>query len=494
MSSVSSKYPAIASSSDNESCKPLLQVREIPGDYGFPFFGAIKDRYDYYYSLGADEFFRTKSLKYNSTIFRTNMPPGPFIAKDPKVIVLLDAISFPILFDCSKVEKKNVLDGTYMPSTDFFGGYRPCAFLDPSEPSHATHKGFYLSIISKLHTQFIPIFENSVSLLFQNLEIQISKDGKANFNDISDAMSFDFVFRLLCNNTNPLDTKLGTTGPKCFDLWMLPQLAPLVTLGLKFVPNFLEDLMLHTFQLPFFIIKSKYQKLYDAFNEHAGSTLDDAEKSGIKRDEACHNLVFLAGFNAYGGMKILFPSLMKWVASGGKSLHTPLANEIRTIIKEEGGSITLSAINKMSLVKSTVYEVLRIEPPIPFQYGKAKEDIMVQSHDSNFLIKKGEMIFGYQTFATKDAKIFENPEEFIAERFMGSEGEKLLKYVYWSNARETDSPTVDNKQCAGRDLAVLLCRLLLVEFFMRYDTFTVESSKYLAGPLITFKTLEKKAI
>lgn len=488
MSSLSSKSPII---SNNDSNVPVL---EIPGDCGSPFFGAIKDRFDYYYTLGMEEFFRTKSEKYKSTVFRTNMPPGPFLAKDPKVIVLLDAISFPLLFDNSKVEKKDVLDGTYMPSTHFFGGYRPCAFLDTSETKHAILKAFYLSIISKFHSQFIPIFKTSVSPLFQDLEMEISKNGKANFNHISDAMSFDFVFRLLCDNTSPHDTLLASDGPKYFDLWLLPQLAPLFTLGLKFLPNFLEDLLLHTFPLPFFLVKSKYHKLYDAFNAHAASILNEAENCGIKRDEACHNLVFLAGFNAYGGMKVLFPSLIKWVASAGKSLHTRLANEIRTTIKEEGGSITLSAINKMNLTKSTVYEVLRIEPPIPFQYGKAKEDIMVQSHDSRFLIKKGEMIFGYQPFATKDSKIFENSEEFIAERFMGTEGEKLLRYVYWSNARETDNPTADNKQCAGRDLVVLLCMLLLVEFFIRYDTFTVESSKFLAASKVTFKTLEKKRI
>ncbi|KAJ6707754.1 FATTY ACID HYDROPEROXIDE LYASE [Salix viminalis] len=107
------------SSSSSESKLPL---KPIPGDYGSPFFGAIKDRLDYFYNQGKDEFFKTRIQKHNSTVIKTNMPPGPFIAKNPKVIAVLDAISFPILFDTSKVEKYNVLDGTFLPSLSFTGG------------------------------------------------------------------------------------------------------------------------------------------------------------------------------------------------------------------------------------------------------------------------------------------------------------------------------------------------------------------------------------
>uniref|UniRef100_A0A7N2N238 Allene oxide synthase n=1 Tax=Quercus lobata TaxID=97700 RepID=A0A7N2N238_QUELO len=127
----------------------------------------------------------------------------------------------------------------------------------------------------------------------------------------------------------------------------------------------------------------------------------------------------------------------------------------------------------MTLTKLVVYEELRIEPPVVFQYAKAKEDLVVHSHDAAFEIKKGEMIFGYQPFATKDPKVFEDPEEFVGHRFVG-EGEKLLKYVYWSNGREIDDPTVENKQCSAKDLVVLLSRVMLVELFIRYDTFTIE--------------------
>lgn len=485
------------SSSSSNISSPPPPSREIPGDCGLPFFGALKDRYDYFYKQGGtEEFFKSRIQKYNSTVFRCNVPPGPsFMAPNPRVIVLLDALTFPILFDSSRVEKKDVLDGTFMPSTAFFGGYRPCAFLDPSEPKHSLLKSLFISQLAKLRNDavVIPLFRDTVTSLFTGLEDGLAKEGKANFNALCDEACFDLFFRLFCDNKSPSDTALGRGGggAKCFDKWLLFQLAPLMTVGLKFVPNFVEDLVLRAFPLPALLAKSEYKMLYDAFYQSGVSFLDEAERVGISRDEACHNLVFLAGFNAYGGAKILFPSLMKWIGLAGTDLHRRLADEIRTAVKEEeGGIVTVSALNKMSLTKSVVYEALRIDPPVPFQYGKAKENVTVSSHDSTFLIKKGEMIFGYQPFATRDPEVFEKPEEFVADRFIG--GEQLLKYVYWSNNRETENPTAGNKQCVGKDLVVLLSRLMLVEFFLNYDTFSVDVSTVMLGPAVTFTSLTRK--
>ncbi|KZV53388.1 allene oxide synthase, chloroplastic [Dorcoceras hygrometricum] len=463
-------------------------ARDIPGDYGHPFFGPLFDRYNYYYVQGEVEYFKARMKKHQSTVFRCNMPPGPFLARNPRVICLLDAISFQTLFDSSKVEKKNVLDGTFMPSTAFTGGYRACAFLDTSEHNHAALKGFFLSILAKKHDKFVPMFRQALSTMLSGLEDEFSAKGSAYFNDLSDRMSFEFVFRLFCDK-QPSETPIGTEGPRLFDLWLLFQLHPLMTLGLKYLPNFLEDLLLHTFPLPFGLVKSKYQKLYDAFYSSAGSILDEAEEVGLKRDEACHNLVFLAGFNAYGGMKTLFPGLIKWIGAAGEDLHRRLRDEIRATVKSEGG-VTFAALNKMVLTKSAVYEALRIEPPVPYQYGKAREDLTIQSHESSFLIKKGEMLFGYQPIVTKDPLIFKNPDEFIADRFVGS-GEELIQYVYWSNGKETEDPTTDNKQCPGKDIVVTLSRLMLVEFFLRFDAFQVESGKLLAGSSVTFKSITK---
>ncbi|KAF3618711.1 9-divinyl ether synthase [Capsicum annuum] len=473
----------------NDSSISKLPLKEIPGGYGVPFLGAMKDRYDFHYNQGTDEFFRSRMNKYDSTVYRTNVPPGPFNARNSKVVVLVDAVSFRILFDNSQVDKDSRFEGTYMSSPTFNGGYKVCAFLDTTDSKHATLKGLILSTLARLHDKIIPIFTSTISGMFTNLEKELSEKGTSNFNPLNDNMSFEYIFRLFCNGKTPTDTSLGTNGPKAADKWVFFQLAPITSLGLKFVPNFIEDLVLHTFPLPYFLVKREHQKLYKAFYNSLGPILDEAEKLGLKRDEACHNFVFLAGFNSYGGLKVFYPSLIKWIGTGGPALHSRLAKEIRAAVKEAGG-VTLAAIEKMPLVKSVVYETLRMDPPVAFQCAKARKNIIVSNHDSSFLIKKDELIFGYQPLATKDPKVFKNPEEFNPDRFIGDR-EKLLEYVYWSNGEETIDPTVNDKQCPGKDLIVLLGRLMVVEFFLRYDTFELEFGKFLLGSKVTFKSVTK---
>lgn len=149
----------------------------------------------------------------------------------------------------------------------------------------------------------------------------------------------------------------------------------------------------------------------------------------------------------------------------------------------------MRAMEQMPLMKSVVYEAFRIEPPVPLQYGKAKSDLVIESHEKRFKVKEGEMLFGYQPFATKDPKIFERAEEFVGDRFVG-EGEKLLRHVLWSNGPENQNPTVDNKQCAGKDFVMLVSRLLVVELFLRYDSFEIQVGASPLGSSVTLTSLK----
>lgn len=477
--------PGEAKLSPTEPTK--LPIRKVPGDYGVPIIGPLKDRLDYFYNQGRDEFFKSRSQKYQSSVFRANMPPGPFISSNPKVVVLLDGKSFPVLFDLSKVEKKDLFTGTYMPSTDLTGGYRILSYLDPSEPNHSKLKKLMFFLLQNRRDHIIPEFHSSFTELFESMEKELAANGKGKFNDANDQASFNFLARSLFG-TNPAETNLGVDAPQLINIWILFQLSPLLTLGL---PKFLEELTIHTFRLPPFLIKKNYQRLYDFFYSSSTVVLDEAEKLGVSKDEACHNILFATCFNSFGGMKKFFPNMLQWIGRAGVKLHTQLAQEIRSVIKSNGGKVTMGAMEKMPLMKSAVYETLRIDPPVPLQYGKAKRDFLVESHDAAFEVKEGEMLFGFQPFATKDPKIFEKAEEFVADRFVGEEGEELLRYVLWSNGPETESPSVGNKQCAGKDFVVLASRLLLVELFLRYDSFEIEVGKSALGSSVTLTSLKR---
>ncbi|KAK4348768.1 hypothetical protein RND71_031523 [Anisodus tanguticus] len=482
--SVSERPPFISS----PPVKPTkLPIRKVPGDYGLPLVGPWKDRLDYFYNQGKNEFFKSRIQKYQSTVFRTNMPPGPFISFNSNVVVLLDGKSFPTLFDVSKVEKKDLFTGTYMPSTELTGGYRVLSYLDPSEPNHAKLKKLMFYLLSSRRHEVIPEFHNSYSELFETLENELSTKGKAGLNAANDQAAFNFLARSLYG-VNPLDTKLRSDGPKLIGKWVLFQLHPLLILGL---PKVLEDLVMHTFRLPPALVKKDYQRLYNFFYDNSTSVLDEVEKIGISREEACHNLLFATCFNSFGGIKIFFPNMLKWIGRAGGKLHNQLAQEIRSVIKSNNGKITMAAMEKMPLMKSVVYESLRIEPPVASQYGRAKRDMIIESHDASFEIKEGELLYGFQPFATKDPKIFDRSEEFVADRFIGEEGEKLLKHVLWSNGAETENPSVSNKQCAGKDFVVLVSRLLLVELFLRYDSFEIEVGASPLGAAITLTSLKR---
>ncbi|KAL2318643.1 hypothetical protein Fmac_032519 [Flemingia macrophylla] len=488
VASVSEKpVPAVSVTSPEPS---KLPIRKIPGDCGLPVIGPFKDRQDYFYKQGRDEFFKSRIQKYQSTVFRTNMPPGPFLAPNPNVVVLLDAKSFPTLFDTSKVDKRDVFTGTYMPSTDLTGGYRVLSYLDPSEPKHALLKQVVFSLLKSRRTHVIPEFHNSYKELFHALESDLAQNGKASFTQANDQAAFNFLARSLFDS-NPPDTPLSRDGPSLVQKWVLFQLGPILRLGL---PQFLEESTVRTFRLPSFLIKKDYQRLYDFFYQSPAASdilFPEADRLGIPRDEACHNLLFATCFNSFGGFKLFFPNVLKWIGRAGVKLHLRLATEVRSAVAAASGDITMAALENMPLLKSVVYEAFRIDPPVPLQYGKAKRDFTLESHDHAFHVKEGEMLFGYQPFATKDPRIFDRAEEFVGDRFLGEDGERLLKHVLWSNGPETESPSLSNKQCAGKDFVTLVSRLLVVEFFLRYDSFEIQVGTAPLGSSVTITSLKR---
>lgn len=446
-------------------------LKEIPGGYGLPFLGPIKDRLDFFWFQGEREFWASRLKKYKSTVFRTNVPPSPPTFSANNVIMLLDQKSFPILFDTDKVYKKDVLLANYMPSTSFYGGIRPCVYLDPSEERHAKIKAFMLDLMNAAASKWIPETERAVSEAFSTWESTLAKDGKVGINAAASKIALD-VFGRTIYGKDP--TEGGLTSLE-ITAWLAPQLLPVTSSG---VSNLLDALVLHKIRFPFFLVSSFYKKMENYVRENGGALLDAAEKKyGIEREDALHNLIFTTAFNAIGGLEILLPSVLGYVGEAGEEMQARIREEVRSAVKSEGGKLTPGAVRKMPLVRSAVYEVLRMSPPVPYQYGVAKTDLVIESHDARFEVKKGEILGGCQPFAVRDPVIFEQPDVFKADRFFGSQGEKLIRHVLWSNGFETSQPTTSNKQCPGHDVVPLVAQILLATVFRRYDAFVTIAPK-----------------
>lgn len=467
-----------------------LDIKPIPGGYGIPILSPFCDRLHYFYFQGHMEYFKSHATKNNSTVVRMNMAPGHFIARTSHVVAVLDAKSFRVLFDPSKVEKKNIFTGTYMPPLSLYSGIRPMAYLDTTEQLHSTLKSFSFHLLASRKSHFIPTFHKAYSSLFDTVETKLAS-GPVEFNTLNQSTAFDFT----CNaflGAVPSEV-IGPSASNKAAIWLLLQLHPLASGLSKFLPWPIEDLLLHCFQLPPFLAHGNYETLENFFSKAGESLLNDAsEKFGLSRQVALHNLIFMTSFNANAGFKIFMPILLKWLTQAGPTLHRRLAHEIRSAVRASNGQITLNALEKMELTKSVVWEALRMDPPVENQFGHARTDLIIESHDAAFKVKKGELIIGYQPLAMRDEKVFTNANEFIPDRFVGN-GKKLLEYVYWSNGPETVSPAVGDKQCPGKDMVILVGRLFVANLFLRYDTFSAVHDGMLLGlePKMVIKSVQK---
>lgn len=197
---------------------------------------------------------------------------------------------------------------------------------------------------------------------------------------------------------------------------------------------------------------------------------------GLNQEETVHNLLFILGFNAFGGFSIFLPGLISRIASD-TALQEKLRNEVR---QNSGPSLSFESVMKMPLVQSVVYETLRLSPPVPLQFARARKDFQLSSHDSVFDIRKGELLCGYQPLVMRDPEVFDDPESFKADRFMGEEGRELLSYLYWSNGPQTGSPSESNKQCAAKDYVTLTGSLMVAYLLKRYDSIKGDSSSITA--------------
>ncbi|EFJ10366.1 hypothetical protein SELMODRAFT_183932 [Selaginella moellendorffii] len=446
--------------------KPL---KDVPGSYGVPVVGALKDRLDFYWFQGEVEFYKSRMAKNQSTVFRVNFPPGPPGFPEGHGIVLLDQVSYSVLLDNAKVDKRDTLIGSYMPDLAFTGGYRTLPYLDTAEEKHTTYKSLMFEILHESAQRFGPELSSAFDRTAQEWEAKIAKDGSVESLSTAGNMVIQFLYKTITHQ-DPMAT-MGDDPHSVYMAWTGVQFAGIAYTSL---PHITEELLMHSFQLPFFPIKKKYEQIVEFFRSAGSGLLDLAvTKYGLDREEALHNLVFSFGINTRLGLLKMFPPILFFIARAGAEFQARLKQEIRGRIKKRKDAASIQALGDLKLVKATVLEVFRLMPSIFVAFGRARQDLEVESHDARYKIKKGELLGTHQYFVMRDPVVFKDPHSFVPDRFMGSEGAALLPHIVWSNGRETDSPTPTNKQCPGKNQAELIAVQFIAEMFLRYDSWEV---------------------
>lgn len=159
----------------------------------------------------------------------------------------------------------------------------------------------------------------------------------------------------------------------------------------------LSGIFLHSWAYPFALVRGGYKKLYEFVEKEGREAVERGETEfGLSHEETVHNLLFFLGFNAFGGFTAFFPTLMNAIASDTTGLQERLRKEVRAKLGGPAGAeLSFESVKEMELVKSVVYETLRLNPPVATQFARARKDFQLKSHDSIFDIKQGKIPIWY---------------------------------------------------------------------------------------------------
>lgn len=313
---------------------------------------------------------------------------------------------------------------------------------------------------------------DKLDTMWDNIETQVSKSGSTSY--FLPTQKFLFHFLTNCLVGADPSPEISDSGHIMLDKWLALQLLPTIAINIL---QPLEEIFLHSFSYPFWLVKNDYSKLVEFVKKEGQETLQRGQNEfNLTEQESIHNLLFILGFNAYGGFSLLLQSLLTRLGEN-KDFQSRLKTQVREKMGTDKTKLaSYECVQEMDLLFSFVYETLRLAPPVPSQFARARKDFELSSHDSVFQIKKGELLCGYQPVVMMDSEVFDEPEKFVPDRFTKEKnGEELLNYLFWSNGPQTGRPDEHNKQCAGKDIVTLTAALFLAYIFLRFDSVSISS-------------------
>lgn len=347
--------------------------------------------------------------------------------------------------------------------------------IQEDNPDHWLYeqiKNFAMDILKKSSRIWVKTMIEKLDTMWETLELDVSKSSASSYFVPLGKFLFSFLTRCIVGADISTSPEIADSGFIILAKWLGLQLIPTINIGI--IQPF-EELFLHSFAYPFWLVQSDYNKLVEFVKKEGKETVQRGQNEfNLTEEETVHNLLFILGFNAFGGFALFFNSLLSNLGDNA-NLQEELRKEVREKIGKDKKNLNFESVKELEMVQSFVYETLRLNPPVPSQFARARKDFKLMSHDSVFEIKKGELLYGYQPIVMRDSKVFDDAENFVLERFTKEKGKEMLNYLYWSNGPHTGMPSESNKQCAGKDIVTLTASLFVANMFQRYDSVTISS-------------------
>ncbi|XP_004152576.3 cytochrome P450 71A1-like [Cucumis sativus] len=144
--------------------------------------------------------------------------------------------------------------------------------------------------------------------------------------------------------------------------------------------------------------------------------------------------------------------------------------EIRTIVGKNKKKIETMDINKMEYMKCVIKESLRLHPPVPLLVPRETTDMV---DIEGYRVRAGTSVLVNVWAIQRDPKIWENPNQFIPERFM--EENKSIDF------KGSDFELVPfgsgRRKCPGIGFGIAASECVLVNLLYWFDWKMVEDMK-----------------
>lgn len=196
---------------------------------------------------------------------------------------------------------------------------------------------------------------------------------------------------------------------------------------------------------------------------------DDKGMSDQQLLDECKTM-FLAGHETTA----LTLSWTWWLLDANPQVKQKLREELTTVLN--GRIPTLADLPNLRYTANVITESMRLMPPAWAIEREALEDVEI----GGYTIPKGAQVGMMQYGVQRDPRWYENPNQFLPERWENDLLKRLPKYAYFPFG---GGP----RMCIGQQFAVMEAQLMLATLAQKFDFTLVPGQRIEPQPSITMR-------